>query len=135
MRKPNRLRELRKAAGFTLKDLPDKTGKAFQTIAEYETLKQEMPEDFLMKAALVFRISPEQLFPPATEDAKITPPLKETTVPYRTATDQTLAWLIGSMAWDEIDRLAKDAVDQKKREVAMKLLEVAETAKKDHRKI
>lgn len=128
MPRPNRLRELRKAARLTLKDLSQRTGKAFQTIAEYETHKQEMPEDFLTKAAAIFGISPEHLYTEGEASTRVA--LAEPPPPYRTATDQTLEWLIGKMAWEEVDQLAKDAVDQRKREVAMKLLEIAERCAK-----
>ena len=54
---PNRLREFREAADMTLQDLAAKTDKAYQTISEYELGKQEMPEDFLVKAQSVLQKS------------------------------------------------------------------------------
>lgn len=64
MLQKNRLRAFRKAKKLSLEALSDQTGKAFQTISEYERGLQTMPAEFLMKAAEALGCSPEEITEP-----------------------------------------------------------------------
>ena len=58
---PNNLRNLRKAAGLTLKELGEVIGVAESTVSQYETGKRQPDFDTLLKISKLFNVSTDSL--------------------------------------------------------------------------